>query len=125
MTKSQVSIPASTVSQIGKETSAALTVSTPIADVTVPNGALDTLGSAGGAVNVVAEQTERGVALTLTANGRKVEEVPGGVTLAVPAEDAGPGTVAVLVHEDGTRETLRKSVVEDGKVNIPLNGSRA
>jgi methionine-rich copper-binding protein CopC len=123
VTKSQVSIPASTVSQIGKETSAALTVSTPIADVTVPNGALDTLGSAGGAVNVVAEQTERGVALTLTANGRKVEEVPGGVTLAVPAADAGPGTVAVLVHEDGTRETLRKSVVEDGKVNIPLNGS--
>ena len=31
--------------------------------------------------------------------------------------------MAGLVHEDGTRETLRKSVVEDGKVNIPLNGS--
>ena len=61
--------------------------------------------------------------LTLTAGGETVENVPGGVTLSVPAEDAGPGTVAVLVHEDGTRETIRKSTVEDGKVNIPLNGS--
>ena len=45
------------------------------------------------------------------------------MTLSVPAADAGPGTVAVLLHEDGTRETLRKSIVEEGKVNIPLSGS--
>ena len=52
-----------------------------------------------------------------------MDSVPGGVKLTVPAEDAGPGTVAVLVHEDGTREIVRKSVAEDGKVNIPLDGS--
>ena len=123
VTKSQVSIPASTVSQIKRETNAALTVSAPIADVTIPNGALDTLSQGGGTLNVVTEQVEQRVVLTLTAGGKAVENVPGGVTLAVPAADAGPGTVAVLVHEDGTRETLRKSIVEDGKVNIPLSGS--
>lgn len=123
VTKTQVSIPASTVGQMSRETNAALTVSAPIADVTIPNGALDTLSQGGGTLNVVTEQVEQGIALTLTAGGRAVENVPGGVTLSVPAAGAGPGTVAVLVHEDGTRETLRKSIVEDGKVNIPLSGS--
>ncbi len=123
VTKTQVSIPASTVGQMSRETNAALTVSAPIADVTIPNGALDTLSQGGGTLNVVTEQVEQGIALTLTAGGKVVENVPGGVTLSVPAADAGPGTVAVLVHEDGTRETLRKSIVEDGKVNIPLSGS--
>ena len=123
VTKTQVSIPASTVGQMSRETNAALTVSAPIADVTIPNGALDTLSQGGGTLNVVTEQVEQGIALTLTAGGKAVENVPGGVTLSVPAADAGPGTVAVLVHEDGTRETLRKSIVEDGKVNIPLSGS--
>ena len=123
VTKTQVSIPASTVSQMSRETNAALTVSAPIADVTIPNGALDTLSQGGGTLNVVTEQVEQGIALTLTAGGKAVENIPGGVTLSVPAADAGPGTVAVLVHEDGTRETLRKSIVEDGKVNIPLSGS--
>ncbi len=123
VTKTEVSIPASTVSQIGRETSAALTVSAPIADVTIPNSALDTLSSAGGTVRVVTEQVEQTVVLTLTAGGETVERVPGGVTLTVPVEDAGPGTVAVLVNEDGTRETLRKVVVEDGSLSIPLSGS--
>ena len=121
--KSEVSIPASTVSQIEKETNAALTVSAPIADVTIPQSAMDTLSRDGGTVKVVTEQVEQGVALTLTAGGKAVENVPGGVILAVPAADAGPGTVAVLVHEDGTRETIRKSVVENGAVSIPLSGS--
>ena len=123
VTKAQVSIPSSTVSQIKNETNASLTVSVPIADVTIPNTALDTLGSAGGTVNVMAEQVDQSVVLKLTADGKNVESVPGGVKLTVPAEDAGPGTVAVLVHEDGTREIVRKSLAGDGKVDIPLNGS--
>lgn len=123
VSKTQVSIPASTVSQIQSETDAALTVASPIADVTIPNGALDALGSAGGTVNVVTEQVGGAVALTLTADGKTVENVPGGVTLTVPAEDAGAGTVAVLVHDDGTREVLQRSVVKDGKLSAPLSGS--
>ena len=123
VTKSEVSIPASTVGQIQSQTDAALTVSAPIADVTIPNGALDTLSSAGGTVNVAAEQVGDAVKLTLTAGGETVNEVPGGVTLTVPAEDAGPGTVAVLVKEDGTRQVIQKSVARDGAVDVPLSGS--
>lgn len=123
VTKTSVSIPAATVSQLQSETKADLTVSTPIADVTIPSAALSTLSAAGGTVDVVTEHTGNTVALTLTANGETIEQVPGGVTLAVPAEDAGPGTVAVLVHDDGTRETIPKSVVDNGVLNIPLDGT--
>lgn len=123
VTKTEVSIPSSAVSRISAETDAALIVSTPVADVAIPNGALDTLAGAGSAVSIVTEQVENTVVLTLTADGKAIGEIPGGLTLTVPAEDAGPGTVAVLVYEDGTRETVRRSVAGDGAVRIPLSGS--
>lgn len=123
VTKTEVSLPASAVSRISSETDAALTVSTPVADVTIPNASLDTLSGADSTVSVVMERSENTVVLTLSADGKDVGTIPGGLTLTVPVEDAGPGTVAVLVHEDGTRETVRWSVVEDGAVRIPLNGS--
>ena len=123
VTKTEVSLPASTASKLSSETNAALTVSTPVANVTIPNAALGTLSNAGGTINVMTEQIDNTVTLTLTAGGEEVENVPGGLTLTVPVEDAGPGTVAVLVHEDGTRETIRKSVAENGEMSIPLNGS--
>ena len=121
-TRAEVSLPAETVNRIVSETDASLTVSTPIADATIPQEALETLGRAGD-VSVVTEQVDQTVVLRLTAGGEDVESVPGGVTLSVPVENAGPGTVAVLVREDGTRETISKSTVADGKVIIPLDGS--
>ena len=123
VTKAEVSIPASTVGQLGSQTNASLTVSTPVADVTIPNGGLGSLSSAGGAVTVTAQQTGNTVELTVTAGGKTVENVPGGVTLTVPTASATPGTVAVLVREDGTREVVRKSVADNGAVTIPLDGS--
>ena len=123
VTKTRVSIPASTLSQIRSETTAALTVSTPVADATIPHGALDTLSRAGGGVSVAVEQEGQSVTLALTAGGETVEQIPGGLTLTVPAEDAGPGTVAVLVHDDGTREILQRSMADNGRMSIPLDGS--
>ena len=123
VTKAEVSIPASTVGQIGSQTNASLTVSTPVADVTIPNGGLGSLSSAGGTVTVTAEQVGNSVELSVTAGGRTVQNVPGGVTLTVPAANTTPGTVAVLVYEDGTREVVRKSMADNGAVTIPLDGS--
>ena len=123
VTKAEVSIPASTVGQIGSQTEASLTVSTPVADVTIPNGGLGSLGSAGGTVTVTAEQTGNSVELTVTAGGKTVQNVPGGITLTVPATSTTPGTVAVLVRPDGTREVVRKSVADNGTVTVPLDGS--
>lgn len=123
VTKTEISIPASTVSQLQSRTNAALTVSSPVADVTIPHGALETLAQAGGTVSVAAEQVGQSVVLTLTAGGKKVESVPDGLTLSVPVEEASPGTVAVLVHSDGRREVVRKSVAGEGMLNVPLDGS--
>ncbi len=123
VTKTEVSIPASTVGQLGSQTGASLTVSTPVAEVTIPNGGLGSLGSAGGTVTVTAGQAGNTVELTVTAGGKTVERVPGGVTLTVPVEHTTPGTVAVLVHPDGTREVVRKSVADGDSVTIPLEGS--
>ena len=122
VTKTEVSIPSSTVSRLKNETNADLTVSTPVADVTIPSAALGTLSSTGGTVQVVTEQVDNAVSLALIAGGRNVESVPGGLTLTVPVEDAGPGTVAVLVHNDGTRETIRKAVPENGELSVLLDG---
>ena len=120
VTRTEVAIPAATVGQIKRDTSADLTVSAPAADVTIPHAVLETLS---GDVKVVTEQADQAISVTLNAGGRTVESVPGGLTLTIPAENAGPGTVAVLLHEDGTRETLRRSIAADGKVTVPLNGS--
>ena len=122
-TKTEVSIPAATVGQIGTQTSASLTVSTSVADVTIPNGGLGSLASAGGTVTVTAQQVGNAVELTVTAGGEIVESIPGGLTLTVPATGTTPGTVAMLVREDGTREVVRKSVADEKSVTIPLDGS--
>ena len=111
------------MSEIGSKTSADLTVSTPVADVTISNGGLGSLSSAGETIAVTAERKGGTVELTITADGRTVGNVPGGVTLTVPAADTTPGTVAVLVREDGTWEVVRKSVVNGGNITIPLDGS--
>ncbi|MDE6259817.1 MAG: S-layer homology domain-containing protein [Oscillospiraceae bacterium] len=123
VTKSEVSIPAATVGQIGRQTNASLTIATPVANVTIPNGGLGSLSSTGGAVTVTAEKMGNTVELSVTAGGRTVASVPGGLTLTVPMYYAAPGTVAVLVHDNGTRRVVRKSVTANGSVTIPLNGS--
>lgn len=123
VTRTEVSIPASTVGQIGSETNASLTVSTPAADVVIPNGALISLSGAGGSVTVATEQTGNTVELSVTAGGRTVDKVPGGLKATVPVEKPSPGTVAVLVREDGTRQVIRKSALDDDSLVIPLDGS--
>ncbi len=122
VTKTEVTIPASTVGQIGQQTNASLTVSTPVAAVTIPNGGLGTLSGSGGSVTVTAQQDGAAVELSVTAGGQTVESIPGGLTLTVPSSSAASGTVAVLVHSDGTREVVRKSVAGSGSVTIPLDG---
>ena len=74
-------------------------------------------------MTVSAQVTGNTVTLEVTSGGERVEAVTGGVTLTVPAENTTPGTVAVLVNEDGTREVIRKSVAGENTVTIPLSGS--
>lgn len=122
-TSTEVTLPAATIDSIGTDTNADIVISTPVADVTLPNGGLSDLASAGGNITVSASVQGNTVALSVTADGEPVSSVTGGVTLVVPASDTTAGTVAVIVHDDGTREVVRKSVAADDSVTIPLSGS--
>ena len=121
--RTEVYIPASTLRELNRRTNADLMVSTPAADVIIPNSGLGALANRGGTVTVAVEKLGNAVELALTAGGRAVGAVSGGVTLTVPVSNAAPGTVAVLIHEDGTREIIRKSTVRNGSLTVPLEGS--
>ena len=121
VTKVEVTIPANVLDEVGQKTDAALLLSTPVADIAFTNNGLSNL-SEYGAVTVTADTSENSIALTITAGGRGIESVRGGITLTVPIEQSASGTVAVLVHDDGTRQIIRKSVASDGSIAIPLDG---
>ena len=93
-------------------------------------------------VNVVTDQETGAVTTTQTRpDGVKIVSVaqpgeavtasvtlPGGVseaTVSIPVDDPTPGTVAVLVYGDGSREVVRKSVVTEEGVVLTLDGSAA
>ena len=123
VSKTEVSILASTVEQIGKRTNANLTVTTPVASVTIPNSALNDLSKPGGDVKVIAERIGSTVELSVTAGGKTAGSIPGGMKVTVPVAGSTPGTVAVLVREDGTQQVIRKSIAGRNSVTIPLDGS--
>lgn len=123
VTKTEVIIPASTFFQIGSRTQASLTVSTPAANVTIPNGALSGLSEAGRNVKVTAERTGNTVELSVTAGSETVENISGGVEVTVPMKETTPGTVAVLVREGGTRQVIRKSMAGNKSLTVSLDGS--
>lgn len=123
VTKAEVSIPASTMGQIGTQTSANLIVSTPVAAVVILNSGLGSLSNSGGTITVAAEKTGNTIELIVTTGRKTVENVPGGLTFTVPVANATPGTVAVLLHDDGARETVRKAVAIGGSMTVPLSGS--
>ncbi len=120
VTSAQVTIPGSTLSELGDRTDADVTVRTPAGSVTLPNEALGELGSAGNNVTVSVESAEDAVCVDVKVDGEIVTDVTGGIRAALPAES---GQVAVLVDEDGNETILRKSLVEDGTAYILLDGS--
>ena len=47
----------------------------------------------------------------------------GSVKVEIPVEKVPPGTVAVIVHADGTEEIVKTSVVTETGVVLTLDGS--
>jgi hypothetical protein len=107
------------------EHGSSLEVRSDLGNVTLPNEAVKALsGSAEKKVDVkLTKNSADTYTLALTADDKAVATVDGGVKLTIPSEDTTPGTVAILVHADGTEEVIKKSVGKDGKVSIPLDGS--
>ena len=82
----------------------------------------------GETTQVTDEKTGASAVVTTAADGgvSAVVTLPQGVaraSLRIPSAKAGPGTVAVLVEEDGTRRVLPKSVPVDGGVVVSLDRS--
>jgi hypothetical protein len=95
-----------------------------VANVLLPEKAVAALAVTGEAVTVKASKNDdASYTFTVAAGEKSIEKLDGGIKAVIPAEDATPGTVAVIVHADGTEEVIKKSVGKDGKVSIPLDGS--
>lgn len=124
VSSAEVSIPAQTVEQIEQKTSADLTVSTPVADVKIPNtGLADLSVQKNENIAVSVEKTNEGVELIIKSGDKVIDTISSGVTIAVPVEKASSGTVAMIVREDGSKEIVPKSVAVDGNIHVPLDGS--
>ena len=123
VTETQVTIPGDTLGQLADKTDADLRVETPVCDVTIPNGVLSELSE--GVVTVTTRQDEEMVSVEITVDGKKVESVSSKLIVETQGEGYGPGTVAVIVHDDGTEEIIPTSFVDSrsGGMIIPVGGS--
>ena len=99
VTRTEVALPAASVSELAEKTGAALRVETVVAAITIPNEALKEIGSEGGIIAVAAERAEEYMELSVTANGSRLTDIRGGISASVPME-CGPGTVAMLAEDE-------------------------
>ena len=120
VTKTEITLPAAVLSEIEQKTNAGLIISTPHADVSFQNSGLSTLSNRQDVV-VATERTGNALELSITVGGQPMERVPGGLILTAPVDYSAPGTVAVMVREDGSREVIRKSVANEDTITIPLD----
>lgn len=122
VTKSEITLPATMLIEIERKSNAGLVISTPHADVSFQNRDLSELSDKQDVV-VTTERMGVTLELSITAGDKTVEQIPGGVVLTVPVDHSTPGTVAVVVHKDGSRQVVRKSVADGDIITIPLDGS--
>ena len=87
-------------------------------------------GKAEAEVSLSETAAESGETVTLPVSGSAVESIVvsvpenTSVQVEVPVEDVTPGTVLVIVHEDGTEEVVKKtSLTEDGVVMTLTEGA--
>ncbi len=122
--KVAVTLPKSGVADVA-EAALPLRFKTEAADLTLAPEALADLGSRKGAnVTLSAQTLENGaVAVEIKAGSTVVKDLQGGVKLAVPAPEAGPGTVLVLVNETGEETILKTSLPGKDMLTVTLPGS--
>ncbi|MBR4171189.1 MAG: leucine-rich repeat protein [Kiritimatiellae bacterium] len=93
------------------------------AEVTVSKEAVSNAKESGEAVTLpvevkAAETAEEAVPIALT-----LPETETPMQVVIPVEDVKPGTVAMLVYEDGTTELVKTSTVNSDGVVMSLSGS--
>jgi enterochelin esterase-like enzyme len=124
--KVTVSLPQQSVSDLANNGKLAVTVASDLANVTIPNAGLAELAKENGAVTVSAEaaaDNSGAVKIDVSVGGKSVDSLSSGITATLPAANATPGSVMVLVNADGTETIVKKSVVGSDGVSGLLNGS--
>ena len=119
----RVTLPASAVRALGRETGAALVVELPDVRITVPNGALLRLPE--GALSLLVRRQGDVLSLAVQAGEEVLARVPGGLTAELSVQGAGPGTAARLTEGEGAPRVIPRAVMdwERGVFVIPLEGS--
>lgn len=125
-TKVSVAVPAELLVKLAAETGADLTVESAVASVTLSNEALSTLFEGVETVEIVAEAKADGtIEVAVLADGEAVEEIPGGLTVAIPVELKAEDVAGVyLVAADGTETELDWEIVE-GKLQVTVTAAGA
>ncbi len=123
--KVTVELPKAAVSDVARQTSAAVEVKTDLASVMIPNSALAELSKqAGSQVGITVEaQKDGGVKIDLTVGGKSAASVAGGIAVSIPAAKADSGSVLVLVDGDGKETVIKKSLLAEGAVTGLVDGS--
>lgn len=111
-------LPAKALADLASKTGADLTVSSPVANITISNADLAAIAGAGSDVTISAKMDGDTITFTVAVDGAAVE-VEGGITVAIPVKE---GAVLYLIAEDGT-ETVIEFTMVDGKATftIPAN----
>lgn len=119
-----VELPTASAAAIAKE-GLTLRVKTGLADLTLNAAALATLGGqTGKTVSVTAKMGEKDtIRLDVRVGDTVAHAVTGGMKISLPAEKAGPGTVLVLVDDQGNETVVKLSAVVNGQLNALLAGS--
>lgn len=122
--KISVELDKSAVADMAQKTKTALSVQTPVANLTLSKSGLTELtAKKGDTITIQAEKTEKdgAVKISLQVGGEAVSAVAEGIKLELPAASAKAGSVLVTVGADGKETVIRKSAV-DGKFMAALLG---
>jgi hypothetical protein len=124
VSKITAEMPAEFVKQ-ASESKSDIEIRSEVANVLLPEKAVAELAAGGKDISVKAEKAETAntYIFTVESGGKALPAVDGGIKAAIPAKDASSGTVAVLVHSDGTSEIIKKSVIIEDDLLVPLSGS--
>ena len=124
--KLRVELNTTAVANIIDKTDSDLVFKTDIGSIDMSQDILAKITAEEGAGDKIALDLERiaedKVKVEIKLNEGVLESI-GNIGLALPAEDAGAGTVAVLVNEDGSEKIIRKSVLKDKEILAIIGGS--
>jgi hypothetical protein len=111
VSKITAEMPAEFIKQ-ASESKSEIEIKSEVANVLLPEKAVTELAEA-----------ENTYTFTVESDGKALATLDGGIKAAIPAAEASAGTVAVLVHADGTEEIIKKSVIIEDDLLVPLSGS--